>query len=339
MNKFTDQFIWLDFLKTLAMIAVVLNHVYGFVFNNNILLFHTGFSVTLFILVAGVTSSISISKRNLVDKRYLFNRVSGILIPYLIGSFIAHVYSNRGTFDFIQFLNQIISFSASGPYYFVAFFIQLVLVSTFIFFLFKKYNNIYKHLMIISIIYLISVYFNKHTIIGNIMGGGGKLLGGSYLFVFSLGIFIYNYINILKGFKTNIIVFIVSLVCIVIFEKNQMILKVWSNPPNNYLVFYTIIIFFIVFSSYNIFLSKLRLIIKLIKCINKIGQNSLYIFLYHYIFIHFAINIWSHYININSRVMFSMWVIIWAFLPPLIIGELVRIGIFKKLKHTYFYKS
>jgi len=280
------QFEWINFAKTLSMIAVVLDHTAGVAYKNGMIQYHTIFAVSLFIFLAGLTSSISIANSPKIDFWYTFNRMKKILIPYAIASLVYSVYFNRMSFNLKLFLSQLTSFSATAAFYFIFFYLQLILCSVF---LFKLFNKVSKSLImdigLITIIYLLSVYFNRYTSMGMSYAGGDRLLGGNYFFVFCLGILFYKYMDILSNKKITILWLLLTLGTFWIFEKYKIIFRAWSNPPNKYAVLYMLLVFSGVFTVGNIVVLKNPLLKKLIRGINMIGKDSLYVFLYHPILI------------------------------------------------------
>ena len=91
-SKKPKNYLWLDLLKGIAMIAVVIDHLFYY-YNNLSVQTHTGFHVSLFILLAGFTSAISIQNRGgVVNFSYILKRISKIFLPYLIATLIYCIY-------------------------------------------------------------------------------------------------------------------------------------------------------------------------------------------------------------------------------------------------------
>lgn len=106
---------------------------------------------------------------------------------------------NNFTFSFNLFYHQLTTFSASGPFYFVLFYVQLVFISTILYSLFKK--SLLPNIILIIFLYYISKFSNNNTIIEGIYGRGGYILEGSYLFTFGLGMFSHKIKTILTSFS------------------------------------------------------------------------------------------------------------------------------------------
>lgn len=321
---------WIDFAKALAIIAVVFDHTIE-IHNNQILKLHTAFSVALFILLAGVTSAMSISRSNFSNKQYFLKKIKNIFIPYIFATFLYFLYNSHFKFDWLIFAKQLVTFSAGGPFYFIYFFLQLIFLSPLIYKIFIKHEHgIVKDVGLLFVVYLIGLFFNKYTYMGPFWGGGRVLLGGSFLFVFCLGFLIYKYMDKLSNKIINITWLIITLMSFIIFENYQIYSKSWSNPPNIFTIFYTLIIFSLIFTVYNLGDFKNKFIEKTIDVINLIGKNSFYIFLYHSLIIQIFLDI---SLNLGNTMIFKVLTILSGIIIPVIIFEVFnKVGQNRKLE-------
>jgi len=286
------NYLWLDLLKGIAMIAVIVDHLYAY-YQNLSIQYHTGFHVSLFILIAGFTSAISIQNRGgVVNFSYILKRISKIFIPYLVATLIYCLYYQY--FDLRTIFQKIITFSVAGPFYFVFFYMQLIAISFFVYRLINHQKSKLFDIPLVIIFYLLSYFFNKYKIIDSFYGGSGVLFGGTFFFLYILGFFLKKYENLLHQKKTSIILLTTSLVLLTIFELYHFIPKTWSNPANNWLIIYTLVIFSLIFSMFQLFLNRFP---KIISPITVIGKNSLSVFLYHTLFINIFI---TYYLLINQ---------------------------------------
>jgi len=325
-------------MKVVAILAVILNHTAGIIFDNQLILLHTGFSVTLFILLAGITSSVSISGRNEIDHKYLWYRLRAPITSYIIASFVYHVFVNSMRFDFITFINQLATFSASPPFYFFAFYIQLVLCSTILYKVINFKNNCLYHIGILIVIYLISNYITAHTVIGNIMGGGGNLLGGTYLFVYSLGMMLHNYLPKLTGMRTNFLGLLLVILLLTIFEYKGLIHSIWSNPPNDYLLVYTLLVFGLLFNLYQV-VSKFKNLV-ILKWIGYVGSFSLYIFMYHKLFIDLSLRYnLLQMVGVQNVYLTRIWILSCSLAMPVALGVLAKHYIKPTFNKIVFYSN
>ncbi|MNW40483.1 Acyltransferase family protein [compost metagenome] len=306
---------WINFLKGLSIIAVVLDHLYGIIYSSPNAHLLTIFSVTLFVVLSGVTSAISNERSVLTFSDYIKKKFISIFIPYLIATFVYHIYSNNYYFNFDLFFSQIIKFNAADPFYFIFFYLQLIFLSRFLYKLFLN-RPVYQQAGLLLIIYLICEYTNNYTQLPYVLGAG-KLFGGSYLFAFCVGIVFYiNYKSISKiTRKWYALTLIFSAAVLVCFIKYDLIQKSWANPPNKYTLFYSLFVAIFFISLFE--LSRRLWVNKLYLPIEWIGKFSLYTFLYHLLFIRIGISLLSknYYMFTDKIFLFCI-----AILPCLLIG-------------------
>lgn len=145
LNNKAEYFKWIDFLKGLAIIAVVLDHMYGTVYIDYRIQLMSFYSVTLFIILAGITSYISMEKRRISNYnfRYVITRLKPVLVKYMVATIIITTYNMR-FFDLKVVLDKVLNFTASGPFYFIVFFCQLIIVSPILYLFLKKVETMKK---------------------------------------------------------------------------------------------------------------------------------------------------------------------------------------------------
>ncbi|OKP81746.1 hypothetical protein A3844_25535 [Paenibacillus helianthi] len=311
------QIRWINFLKGAAMLAVVFDHLYGLVYLNTFIHSLTIYSVTLFIILAGFTSSISIGRTRLPIKSYIYKRVAPIVVPYLVATLVYHLYWNKFHFDFNTFKNQVIMFNGAAPFYFVLFFLQLIVVSPLLYKLFQG-HKFYQQILGLLFIYLMSFYLTHFTNVANYYGGASRILGGSYLFCFCLGIFLQllstNPPSFLKRiFQSDIkgLVFglVASLFALFVYLNTHLLDKSWANPPNKSTLVYTLIIAAILFFIFQIAEKRFKRLSLIFTPIELIGSNSLYVFLYHSLFIYYGQKIGLLTIN-SGKILFPIFCLV-----------------------------
>lgn len=295
-SKSLPRLVWLDSLKGVAIVAVIGDHLFGIVYNSASLRHITSFAVPLFILLAGYTSAISLERHG-PALQFIKKRFQNILIPYLLVTIFYQLMWGEYPFSIKLLLVNLATFSANPVLYFVFFYIQLILIAPFLFKLFEKNTYIKRGfylLLGLAVGLLINNYFDLNKLIlpkdASINGafirnhgyilGANKLLGGSYLFLFALGIDlgIYKKIERISGkWLISILSIIVTSLFFIVYRNS-----LWSNPPNLLIILYTALIFFI---GVSIFKSELSITTKLLVLI---GKASLYIYLLHPVFINFV---------------------------------------------------
>ena len=167
--------LWLDFAKLMAIIAVMTDHSKSILYNSNNIQICSFFSVSVFILMMGISSYWSYRRYEITEyKTKIKSKISRIFYPYLLATFIYY----HNFFDFEEFISHLIHFNASGPLYYVSLYIQLLIVAPF-FFIFlqiKKWHNLDHlfELLFFFLVILMSSKFTKSSNILNIYGGGGN---------------------------------------------------------------------------------------------------------------------------------------------------------------------
>lgn len=288
--------LWIDFAKLIAIIAVMTDHTKSVLYTNNNIRICSFFSVSVFILMMGISSYWSYRRYEISEyKTKLISKILRIIYPYLLATFVYY----HNFFDFEEFISHLIHFNACGPLYYVSLYVQLLIVVPF-FFVFlqmKKWHNfdLLFELLFFFLVILLSSKFTCSSNILNIYGGGGKFLGGSYLILLYLGMWFAKYYSSFETFfsKHRIILFMVIGLCIVFWLqfifKNQFNLdrKIpfggGINPPSISLIVYAILISLNIYAFDKIIhsISKITTVFNAYVFLCRIGQHTLFIFLFH----------------------------------------------------------
>ena|GEM_PF-512214 len=291
---------WIDVIKAVAIIAVVIDHSYRLLYDNSYIQQCSFFSVTVFIFLSGITSFYSISRRgNDFGLKETFRRIKPILIPYIFATAIYLICANN-FFDFKTFWNSVINFNASPPFYFVLFYIQLVIISPLLYHLINRFeinvrrarNLICANVLLLAVVIFAAFLSVNYTFVLNVHGGGKFLFGGTYLIIYYLGMLFGKYEFVFDKMSKHIRVafMIISgmvLTLFLLFYLNNSF-KIDSyvpfgsgfNPPSVTLFTYSILIFLFLYSMITL-TEQYRIPNKIGNYVSIIGKNSLYIFLYH----------------------------------------------------------
>lgn len=143
----------------------------------------------------------------------------------------------------------------------------------------------------------ISSVLTNCTVISDIYGGGGKLGGGSYLICLYIGMVLGKYYKEIQAWLNNYSVcvgFILSstiailswrLLCVKGFIFDRFgIFGEGINPPGLHLLLYSVSIMMSIFFGEKLF-SSFFVTDCIIKELTHIGRHTLYIFLYHRLFL------------------------------------------------------
>ncbi|MCM1121595.1 MAG: acyltransferase [Eubacterium sp.] len=286
-GKMREQ--WIDFLKTLAMIAVLQNHL-----PENAQLYNISysvFSVSLFVLCGGVTSVISLADQTAFEYgTYIRKKAKQILFPYFVATCGYAIYDRGGVLDVFYMFDKLINFSygSNGHMYYLVFYIELILAAPILVRLYKKYEK--RELVQVSFLVfsaMLAYVFEKYTYLDKFALGSRFLFGGSYFFVFNLGIYIYLHIDLLNKLKVKAVVAVVSICALIYIVSEEWYLVWWSNPPSVKLIIYTGVVFLLNYSCFTLvqcFLENTNLekaVKFVIGLLCAIGRYSLYIYLWH----------------------------------------------------------
>lgn len=341
---------WIDIAKTIAIIGVLTDHLKGTLYSTNSIQRISFFSVTLFILLMGITTYNSFDTSLLPIYKKVIKRIVGIVLPYIIACFVFCVAIDRG-FDWNNFWTRLINFNASGAHYFVLLYIQLIILAPLLFYFLKLTNRIKNRtITLITEIFLggggiacVAWICNTHSKIAEIYAS--KLFGGSYLLVLYIGLLVGKYyqniINMSKRLKviTGVVafIFLISIQHIIIYDdilKKDVILGSSLNPPGVIIIIYSfIVMMFIYYSERLVTYINNRFLNVICTLLGFIGKHTLYIFLYHLLFR----SILNHFISgWNAWLKTSMYYLV------LIIGPIIIEMIIKKMKEyiidSYLYR-
>lgn len=129
--KPSSKLLWINVCKFIAIFAVLLNHTgNGYCFNSELIYVFSWYCVPLFILLSGITSYLSIHRHGQDQGiKELFRRVKPIIYAYLLADAVYVFGNHHYHFDVATYLVSLVNFTESGPFYFVLFYVQLIIVS------------------------------------------------------------------------------------------------------------------------------------------------------------------------------------------------------------------
>jgi hypothetical protein len=290
---------WLNIAKLFAIMAVVVNHCSGWLYSDGKIEVMSYFSVSLFTLLGGITSFYSCDRhKSECGAKETWRRMSGIIIPYVFAVAI-YTFAKNHILDFSTYLNELLSFKISGPFYFVLFWLQLVIVAPLLYDVLifttsrEKRMNGGGSVIVVYLLLLLFVYLQIRFLpVFPVCGGSAYLLGGTYLLLFFAGMHFASLDIKIKSGKLNIVLIIVFFIASMKwgwFVANDYF-KLDThfpfgrgiNPPGVSLIIYALFVFCLIFTLFSLLEKSENIIVK--KCIyilSKLGSCSLYIFLYH----------------------------------------------------------
>lgn len=268
---------WLDIVRFIAVLSLILEHLYGAAYHNPDFRRHVSFSVELFVLAGGYASVLAFGKKGR-GTAYVVIRLGRLLIPYAVATLLYHIFL-APKLDPVIFMRQLLTFSASGMFYFVLFYAQLILISGFLFRLMHR-KHVWFQLLVLVFTVIISYASMRWIIFPGAYGAGRFLLGGSYLFLFVLGVFLGERLGRLSRRQVRVLG-LVGVAVLVLFEALGTFRLPLESPPALHQQLLALVIFFLVFAGEVWFpglygkawLGAARFI----------GKSSLTIYLYHYL--------------------------------------------------------
>jgi len=303
---------WINAAKVVAILGVMIDHTNGVLYTNINIAWGSYFSVSLFILLSGMTSYLSDSTQWHGGKYIFIKSAKKILLPYSICVLLYQVVATH-YFDFTTYLKYFINFNISGPHYFVLLYLQLMLVrpilSKCLAFCSGKREILWEFFIAIVVLG-ISLFTVNYTNILDVYGGGGKLLGGTYLFLYYLGMLlmkheIFDSVNPKRCFFTSVISFALCFFWWRYMCQNQLGIDAMLpfgggfNPPGLSISIFACIVLFGCYGIF-IFISSFEHTKFIVEIFSQIGRHTLYIFLYHRMFLDYLL---IPYVQLNIGIV------------------------------------
>lgn len=312
----SKQIQWINCAKVVAILAVITNHVDGIVYSRNDVLWGSFFSVSLFILLLGLTSYMTGEKYETLGYfRTFWLKSRKVILAYLIASAV-YIAVDYRFFDLTTYIRALIHFDATGPLYYVLLYLQLMVLYKPVYTLVKRIpkgvRGVLAEIGIAVLLLVIGSITTNYTNILNVYGGGGKLFGGTYLFLFYLGMIAekHQWFRI-RGAEKSVIFFILFFVLWILWWRflyydrlaldERFAFGIGFNPPGVSLMVSASLMLGLCFGFFT--LIERNTFGKYVENgIGKLGQHTLYIFLYHKLFLtvllHFDIEISVPWLNL-----------------------------------------
>lgn len=326
---------WINIAKICSMGGVVLQHVRGYVYSDDYIFYSVWWSVALFVMIGGYNAYSSYQNRGCFQ---LKTKLLGIFIPYFFATVIYVAYNNH-YLDAITLLQNLLHFNATGPLYYVAVYIQLLVVSPVLIGIIEKCKN-HKWLFIISWIVVIGIgaLTTHYTNLFDIVIGGGNLFAGPWIVFWFLGMcikYLEQNVAVKQEMEKWIVIGLTASIVVwqYVFVNKRLNLELgslyhgtqvgmtWANA------FETVLLFF--WFKYVVELCeryKGNVVATIINVFDFMGRYTLYIFLYHMLFI----SLYRAYLEIPIYEVNR-----WACLFFIMVGSIILGLIFKRLR-MYF---
>ena len=286
---------WINVAKACAIVGVVIQHSRGLLYTDMRINYSTWWTVALFIVVGGYNAMSSYENRGYVVMK---RRLLGIGIPYVVATILYQIYVCH-ELNFYRLCLQLIHFNASGPLYYVAVYLQLVLVTPVLIAIIRycETKNITTRYLIAWVLIIgVCLLVSKKTNVFDIAIGGGRLFAGPWLFFWFAGMFIRQREGSIRVFIGRVPRIAIYTILLVLWEyffvieghnldygplfRHSGVGMTWANTLETF-------IFFFWFKDLIIYLESKESAWgqKIIKPFNYLGRHTLHIFLYHILFV------------------------------------------------------
>ncbi len=299
--------LWIDCAKFLAIVAVVVDHSKGILYEGEAVQYAAFFSVAAFLFLAGMTSFYSLERRKEEETlpRWVGRRLVRILIPYLAAVAVYQYVKSGFLFSLAHFFIWAVHFNVEGSFYFVLIYLQLILAAPIVYQL-TLFCRRGKWSFLCRGVYLaaaaaFSLLCMKHTFALETYGGGNYLFGGTYLFLFVMGMIAADMRIRLTSVKSAALASVLSVVvyggALAFLLKDRLALDEalfgWTlrvNPPGITMIVYTLAFLFLIFSlcSLGALLGN-RAADGVLGVLAWLGKYTLYIYLYHTIILDYLL--------------------------------------------------
>lgn len=322
---------WINIAKICSMVGVVLQHVRGYVYSNDYIFYSVWWSVALFIMIGGYNVYASYENRGRV---LLKKKLWGIFIPYFFATLLYVIYIHH-YLDAVAFLQNLIHFDATGPLYYAAVYIQLLLISPVLIGVIKECDRTKWFFAIAWVVVIgIGALTTHYTNLFDIAIGGGNLFAGPWILFWFLGMCI-KYCEGSMAVKTEWVKWIVLFLTIAVavwqyaFVNQGINLKLgsmfhgvqvgmtWANAVETVLIF-----FWFKYAVELLERNAGKIGQTVIWLLSYMGGYTLYIFLYHMLFL----SIYREYLEVSVPII-NRWICLaFIIIGPVLFGLLLKKG-------------
>lgn len=337
--KKNTQISWLNSAKLIAILAVLVDHTNGILYENQDIAYSSFFSVSLFILISGMTSYLSETGSKKSFGGGYFHKCKKIAAAYSIAVAV-YMVVGTGEFHFDEYLYFLMHFNISGPHYFVLLYLQLMLCSRFLYAALRRCPRSLKgycyEALLMAGILLFAAWTTNHTDILGVYGGGGKLFGGSFLILYFFGMLImrHGWLKRVNPAKSAAFVLVFGISWFLLWRftcKNGFVLESFLpygagfNPPGITLCLSGCCMLFLTYGFFTL-LDHNRYLSKISVFTGWAGKHTMYIFLYHRLFLDFYLQ--KYFAALPSK---QIWMARAGYFLIMLAGSMIIEFILKKI--------
>jgi peptidoglycan/LPS O-acetylase OafA/YrhL len=271
---------WLDALKGIAIIAVVLDH--AFIVDNYELWKHLYFHVSWFIFLAGVANAYSARKRVFASTGEIlamwWRRIASLLPAYLGASALAFLFVYAGRQSLESFGRDLLLFHTLPPLYFIAMLLQLLIAFPLLFHLWYRCGWLGRAVFCAATVAIAG--FVSQVVTFPWVLGAHYLLGATFLYLFVLGLALEP---LLTGKRISPWIWLILAAPLLIAAERANLQSdgdLMTHPPTLWQIGYSLGSVLLCYALCRILAGKFP-----IRFFSRIGRRSLDIFAYHYLLI------------------------------------------------------
>lgn len=305
---------WIDAAKTVAWGGVMTQHVNHLFYCDQRIFKSTWYAVALFIMIGGYLTACSYEKKGTIDIR---QRTGRLLLTYSAATVIYVFYQER-YLDVEGLFLHIIHFDASGPFYYIWVYCQLLVISPVLEGALnwadaKGIKGYVRRAAVLTAVLSICYFNVTYTSAFQLSSSGGHLGGGIWLFYWYMGMRMKAVLDC--EFKHPKAAFGVSIFLLCIWEYififkdyivcfQAMFGDTQISGLNWMHALQTVLVLFAVKSGMACIENRGKRIWDIvIRVFCFIGRNTLYIFLYHLLFLDIGMKLWPGQ-NVFGRRLF-----------------------------------
>ncbi len=291
--------LWIDFARFLSILAVLIDHTKGILYESEAVQSAFFYSVSAFFFLAGMTSFYSLRHRKAEESvvGWTIRRLWRIVAPYLVAVAVCQYVRGGFSWNLYAFILWVLNFRLEGQFYFVLIYLQLVVLSPFLYLVTiyvgkRRWHWLWRALFLAAV-WMISVLCVEDTFIMDTYGAGRYLFGGTYLFLYVLGMAAAQLEIDFKGKKEAFVSLCVSLAALgaslAFLLGNRFALDEslfgWTlrvNPPGIALTVYSLAVLAVAFALCGLVsFTENKPLERLFCAAAWMGKYTLYVFLYH----------------------------------------------------------
>ena len=261
------------------MIAVLLNHLYTYVYINDYIGRHSVISIPLFVLLIGFTTGLVAKQAH--RWKIVLKRLTNVLGTYSIAAVLYYLRGYKSVISLPHFVTKVTNFTLAPHLYFVPIYIQLVLISPVLYALIHT-KSLLRQMLVLTSIYIVSRYLTYSLHVFPLPYGASSVFGGTYLFLYALGIFFCEILMQPRSQQWFKSLAVASFLLLILLEIKKVYQIMGGTPPSNSLIIYTVVFFLFFYSLFTLLDGDRTR--KLLSPLILTGKASLTIYLYHWFF-------------------------------------------------------